>query len=154
MMETKRILVVDDDKYILKTFKAILELRGYRVHVAESGKEALEMFGNNFYNLALLDIKLPDMEGTELLAKMHAIKPQIMKIMVTGYASLDNAILSLNSGADAYIMKPVMPEKLIEVIEDKLSEQEEVEKLSEDKLTKWLEDRLLKLDEGPGLDME
>lgn len=152
-METKRILIVDDDIYILKTFKAILELRGYRIHIAESGQEALEKFGNNFYNLALLDIKLPDMEGTELLAKMHRAKPQMMKIMVTGYASLDNSVLSLNSGADAYIMKPVMPEKLIKVVEDKLREQEEVEKLSEDKLTKWLEERLLKLEEEPGLDL-
>ncbi len=153
-METKRILIVDDDKYILKTFKAILELRGYRIHIAESGQEALEMFGKNFYNLALLDIKLPDMEGTELLAKMHKLKPQIMKIMVTGYASLDNAVLSLNSGADAYIMKPVMPEKLIEVIEEKLREQEAVEMHCEEKLTKWLEDRLLKPDEGPGMNLE
>jgi DNA-binding NtrC family response regulator len=104
--------------------------------------------------LALLDIKLPDMEGTELLAEMHKIKPHIMKIMVTGYASLDNAILSLNSGADAYIMKPVMPEKLIAVIEDKLKEQEEVEKLSEEKLTKWLEDRLLGGEDESGLDLE
>lgn len=153
-MEQKRILIVDDDKHILKTFKAILELRGYRIHVAESGQEALEMFGNDIYNLALLDIKLPDMEGTELLAKMHRAKPQMMKIMVTGYASLDNAALSLNSGADAYIMKPVMPEKLISVIEDKLREQEEIERLSEDKLTKWLEDRLLKLEDGLGPDLE
>jgi DNA-binding NtrC family response regulator len=153
-METKIILVVDDDKFILKTFKDILELRGYRVQTAESGKEALEKFKNNTCNLALLDIKLPDMEGTELLAEMHKIKPHIMKIMVTGYASLDNAILSLNSGADAYIMKPVMPEKLIAVIEDKLREQEEVEKLSEEKLTKWLEDRLLGANEESSLDLE
>jgi two-component system nitrogen regulation response regulator NtrX len=153
-METKIILVVDDDKFILKTFRDILELRGYRVQTAESGKEALEKFKNNTCNLALLDIKLPDMEGTELLAEMHKIKPHIMKIMVTGYASLDNAILSLNSGADAYIMKPVMPEKLIAVIEDKLKEQEEVEKLSEEKLTKWLEDRLLGGEDESGLDLE
>jgi two-component system nitrogen regulation response regulator NtrX len=153
-METKIILVVDDDKFILKTFKDILELRGYRVQTAESGKEALEKFKNNTCNLALLDIKLPDMEGTELLAEMHKIKPHIMKIMVTGYASLDNAILSLNSGADAYIMKPVMPEKLIAVIEDKLREQEEVEKLSEEKLTKWLEDRLLGADDEQSLNLE
>jgi two-component system nitrogen regulation response regulator NtrX len=153
-METKIILVVDDDKFILKTFKDILELRGYRVQTAESGKEALEKFKNNTCNLALLDIKLPDMEGTELLAEMHKIKPHIMKIMVTGYASLDNAILSLNSGADAYIMKPVMPEKLIAVIEDKLREQEEVEKLSEEKLTKWLEDLLLGADDEQSLNLE
>jgi DNA-binding NtrC family response regulator len=153
-METKIILVVDDDKFILKTFRDILELRGYRVQTAESGKEALEKFKNNTCNLALLDIKLPDMEGTELLAEMHKIKPHIMKIMVTGYASLDNAILSLNSGADAYIMKPVMPEKLIAVIEDKLREQEEVEKLSEEKLTKWLEDRLLGADDEQSLNLE
>lgn len=154
-MEKKSILVVDDDILILKTFRAILELKGgYRVHTAESGREAMEKFENNFYNMALLDIKLPDIEGTELLAKMHRAKPQMMKVMVTGYASLDNAALSLNSGADAYLMKPVMPDKLISVVADKLSEQEEIEKLSEDKLTKWLEDRLLKLEEEPNLDLE
>ncbi len=129
-MEAKSILVVDDDKYILSTFKAILELRGgYSVHTAESGKEALEMFENNDYNLAILDIKLPDTEGTELLAKMHRANPRMMNVMVTGYASLDNAALSLNLGANAFLMKPVTPDKLISVIEDKLKEQAEIERL-------------------------
>lgn len=129
-MEAKSILVVDDDKYILSTFKAILEMKGgYSVHTAESGKEALEKFENNNYNLAILDIKLPDTEGTELLAKMHKARPQMMNVMVTGFASLDNAALSLNLGANAFLMKPVTPDKLISVIEDKLREQAEIEKL-------------------------
>jgi DNA-binding NtrC family response regulator len=129
-MEAKSILVVDDDKFILSTFKAILELRGgYSVHTAESGKEALEKFENNDYNLAILDIKLPDTEGTELLAKMHRANPRMMNVMVTGFASLDNATLSLNLGANAYLMKPVTPDKLISVVEDKLREQAEIDRL-------------------------
>jgi DNA-binding NtrC family response regulator len=129
-MEAKSILVVDDDKFILKTFKAILELRGgYSVHTAESGEEALEKFENNDYNLAILDIKLPDTEGTELLAKMHRANPRMMNVMVTGFASLDNATLSLNLGANAYLMKPVTPDKLISVVEDKLREQAEIDRL-------------------------
>jgi DNA-binding NtrC family response regulator len=129
-MEAKSILVVDDDKYILSTFKAILEMRGgYSVHTAESGKEAMEKFENNTYNLAILDIKLPDTEGTDLLAKLHRADPRMVNVMVTGYASLDNAALSLNLGANAFLMKPVTPDKLISVIEDKLKEQADIERL-------------------------
>ena len=131
-MDKKFILVVDDDKGILKSFSAILELKGYRVSTAESGQEAIEKYQANYYNLALIDIKLPDLEGTELIKQFNLINPGTKKIMVTGYATLENAIKSLNWGADGYLQKPVPPTKLLSFVADKLMEQEVENDLNED----------------------
>jgi len=97
----------------------------------------------------LLDIKLPDMEGTKLLIKLHRDTPQTIKIMITGYPSLENAVEALNLGADAYIMKPVNPERLLKVVDEKLKEQEEAEKMSEKKVAEWVETRVRKLERKP-----
>jgi DNA-binding NtrC family response regulator len=142
VLNKKSILVVDDDKAILKGLVGILQTKGYDVDTAESGAEAISKAKAKTYNLALLDIKLPDMEGTRLLIDLGKITPSMMKIMVTGYASLDNAIDSVNFGADAYLMKPVSPEKLLDTVASKLKEQEEVEKMTDDKVAQWIDARL------------
>ena len=144
-MKKKRILVVEDDKAILKGLKEILQSEDYGVDTAETGREALQKSQENFFNLALLDIKLPDVEGTELLKIMHRNQPEMMKIMVTGYPSLENAVIALNRGADAYIIKPVKPEKLLDLIEGKLDEQSEAEKMTEEKVTEWIKTRARKI---------
>jgi len=146
-VEKKRILIVDDDKAILKSFKDLLQSEGYLIDTAETGQEALEKTEAQSYDLALLDIKLPDIEGTELLVEMHEGAPRMMKIMVTGHATLENAVESLNLGADAYVMKPVKPEELLRVVEEKLKEQEEAEKMSEEKVAEWIENRVKKLEQ-------
>lgn len=151
-MEKKSILIVDDDRDILKSLKDILQSKGYIVGTAETGREAIEKSEDKIYNLALLDIKLPDMEGTELLTKMHRAIPRMMKIMVTGYPSLENAVESLNRGADAYIMKPVDPKNLLKVVEEKLKEQEEAEKMTEEKVAEWIKLRVQKLERDRGKD--
>lgn len=131
-MEQKLILVVDDDKGILKSFSAILELKGYRVDTAECGQEAIEKYQANYYNLALIDIKLPDLDGTTLLREFHQINPDTKKIMITGYATQENAIESLNRGANGYLVKPVTPGKLLSCVADKIKEQEVENELNED----------------------
>jgi DNA-binding NtrC family response regulator len=141
----KSILVVDDDKAILKYAKGILQLEGYDVDVAETGFDAMEKSSTRFYNLALLDIMLPDIEGTQLLTKMHRTTPKMMKIMVTGFPSFDNAVEALNMGADAYLLKPVELEELLSVVKEKLWEQEEVEKMSEEQVGDWIKTRVQKL---------
>jgi len=146
--DNESILVVDDDKNILKVLRDILESEGYSVETAETGREAIEKSEARFHNLALLDIKLPDMEGTQLLTKLHRDTPRMMKVMVTGYPSLENAVEALNLGADAYIIKPVDPKKLLKVVKEKLTEQEEAEKMSEEKLTEWIKTRIRKLERG------
>ena len=146
MVEKKKsILVVDDDKAILKYAKGILELEGYDVDVAETGFDAMEKSSTRFYNLVLLDIMLPDIQGTELLTKMHRTTPKMMKVMVTGFPSFDNAVEALNMGADAYLLKPVELEELLSVVKEKLYEQEEAEKMSEEQVADWINFRIQKL---------
>lgn len=128
----KRILLVDDDMNICDSLTLILGARGYEVDVANTGKEAVEKSEKTNYNLAVLDIKLPDISGTELLKLLKEIAPRMVKIMLTGYPELQNAIDALNEGADVYFTKPVDPAKLINVIEQKLEEQEEDEPETED----------------------
>ena len=147
----KRILVVDDDMDILESIRIILEASGYSVDTAKNGSEAIEKAKSNFYNLALLDIKLPDIEGIDLLALMPKTTPKMMKIMITGYSSEENAIKSLNLGADAYLKKPIQPEKLLEVVEDKLKEQEEIEEMNQTKMDNIIRTRILRLEKEQGL---
>jgi DNA-binding NtrC family response regulator len=147
--ETKtRILLVEDDENIRRTMENILQQKGYETDTAETGKEAEEKTKANFYNLALLDIKLPDMEGTQLLAKLNESAPKMLKIMVTGYPSLENAMEALNQGANAYVTKPVKPEKLLALIKEKLEEQNDAEKITENKVTDWIKTRARQLDKS------
>lgn len=74
--------------------------------------------------MALLDLRLPDMEGTKLLTEMRMGTPRMRTIMITGYPTLETAIEALNLGADAYMIKPIEPRRLLNVIEKKLEEQE------------------------------
>jgi len=140
-MDKKSILIVDDDKAILEGFKALLETKKYKVSTAESGRDALEKICNNFYNLALIDLKLPDMEGTDLLLEFRQLQPAIKTIVVTGYSTRENAISSLNLGANGYLEKPVTPGKLLAVVADKLSEQETENRLYEDTVNELLKAR-------------
>jgi len=142
-----RILIVEDDENIRRTLQNILEQKGYTTDTAKTGQEAIQKTQDKFYNLALLDIKLPDMEGTKLLAKLNESNPNMMKVMVTGYPSLENAMEALNQGADAYVTKPVKPEKLLALIAEKLEEQREAEKMTENKVTDWIKSRARQLED-------
>jgi len=140
-----RILIVDDDENIRKTMKAILEDEGYIVDSAASGKEAIEKTKDTPYNLALLDIRLPDMEGVELLKLMKDSVPRTRKIMVTGYPSMQNAISAVNKRADAYLIKPVDVEKLLQTVKEQLKLQEEENNFNEMKVAEFIEARVKEL---------
>ncbi|MDH5461291.1 MAG: response regulator, partial [Candidatus Bathyarchaeota archaeon] len=135
------ILIVEDDTNIRKTLNTVLQQKGYSTDTAENGREAIQKSKAKFFNLALLDIKLPDIEGTKLLTTMHENLPKMVKIMITGYPSLENTVEAVNLGAHAYIIKPVKPEKLIKLIEEKLEEQREAEKTTQEKVTEWIKTR-------------
>ena len=145
MQEKLRILVVDDDNEINKSLSILLESEGYRTDVANTVKEAIEKSYENDYNLAILDIKLPDGEGTSLLKALQEISPKTMKIMLTGYPLLTNAVDSLNEGAVAYLMKPVNVEKLLETIKSKIDEQKASEMATEDSISQFLRTRTKRL---------
>ncbi|MEM0007592.1 MAG: response regulator [Candidatus Bathyarchaeia archaeon] len=145
MKEKASILIVDDDVDICKTLSLILEGEGYSVDVANTGAEAIGKSKEKAYNVALLDIVLPDMTGTELLKKLHETTPKMIKIMVTGYPNLQNAVEALNYNADAYLIKPVNYEKLLKVIEKKLQKQREEETLTAEKIAAFVKIRTQRL---------
>ena len=146
MDETPRILVVDDDENIRKVLTAILEDEGYNVESVGTAKGAIDKFKKRFYNIALIDIKLPDMEGIDLLTKIKDTTPRMRKIIITGYPTLQNAVDALNRGADAYILKPFDVEKVLKSIKEQLQKQREEKKYSQDKVAEFIETRVRELD--------
>ena len=123
MKAKESILVVDDDLDFLEIIKRILENKGYEVGTAPSAGEATTQLKERFYNVAILDIRMPDADGTELLSKFLEMHPDIIAIMLTGHSSVQNAIQSLNRGAFAYLEKPLDPENLLSVISRGLEKQ-------------------------------
>jgi DNA-binding NtrC family response regulator len=142
MNENAKILVVDDDENIRKVEVAILEDKGYLVEAVGTARDAIEKSKRKFYNVALIDIRLPDMEGIELLTKIRDTTPKMRKIIVTGYPTLQNAVDAVNKGADAYIVKPFDVEKVLGTIEQQLSKQEEERRYSQDKVAEFIEARV------------
>jgi DNA-binding NtrC family response regulator len=142
LAERCRILVIDDDEGIREVFSTILRESGYEVDTAQNAREAIEKSRLNLYHLALVDIRLPDMEGTKLLEQLVDTTPKMKKIIVTGYPSLDNSVESLNKGADGYIMKPVDTATLISMVEKHLNERRQDELYAEGKVGEFIKTRL------------
>jgi K+-sensing histidine kinase KdpD len=124
MKDNNTIIVVDDDQDFLTIIRRILEHRGYQVTTAPSADETVACLKERFYNVAILDISLPDADGTELLPRVMEMHPDIIAIMLTGHSSVRNAVQSLNCGAFAYLEKPVDPENLMSVIDRGLERQQ------------------------------
>ncbi|MFC1990924.1 response regulator, partial [Chloroflexota bacterium] len=123
MRDKESILVVDDDLDFLGIIKRILQAKGYEVETVPSAGEAIAKSKERFYNVAILDISLPDANGTELLSIILDMHPDITAIMLTGHSSVQNAMESLNRGAFAYLEKPVDPKHLLSVISRGLEKQ-------------------------------
>ena len=123
MDEKESILIVDDDVSTSDILTLMLNKKGYKTEIARTGREALEKARQRFYNLALLDIRLPDMEGIELIAPLKEIHPDMVMIIVTAYASVDNAVRALNEGASGYITKPLSMDKLLTMVREELEKQ-------------------------------
>jgi DNA-binding NtrC family response regulator len=147
-LDKKSIIVIDDDEVVLNSIAKALRLEGHKVDTAKTGKEAIEKSNLRFYNLALIDIRLPDMEGTKLLNAMRDTVPKMAKIIVTGYPSLQNAIEALNKGADGYVIKPVDIPKLLKTVREQLQKQEEAGRYSERKFADFIETRAREMEQN------
>jgi DNA-binding response OmpR family regulator len=139
--EQARILIIDDDATVRRSHEAVLKANGYDVDVAENGQEAIKKSKAKLYNLALVDLRLPDMDGIELLTSMREAVPKTVKIIITGYPSQENAIEAVNRGADGYIVKPYTMEDLLRKIKEQLQKQQEAKKYSEEKVKEFIEAR-------------
>ena len=146
MGEIPRILIVDDDENIRKVLTTILYDEGYAVDSVGTAKKAIAKTEKKFYNLALIDIRLPDMEGINLLTKMKDTTPKMRKIIITGYPTLQNAVEAVNRGADAYIIKPFDIKKVLNTIKEELVKQQEEKRYSQEKVAGFIETRVKELE--------
>jgi DNA-binding response OmpR family regulator len=138
----KKILLIDDDETITQTLSLALEDEGFVVDSAKTGKEAISKSHENFYNIAVVDWRLPDVEGTKLLGELKQTTPRMAKIMLTGFPSMDNAIDAVNNQADAFLVKPVHFEALLKKIKMLLEKQKNETEYNEEKMTNFIETRV------------
>ena len=129
----ENILVVDDDAEVRKVLSSILSEEGYFVEPVENGRQAIRASEKTRFDLALIDIKLPDMEGTELLHRLKEKQPHMVKIIITGFPTLENAMETVNEGANGYVLKPFDIPKLLEIIRKRLNRE------TAEHISNWME---------------
>ncbi len=111
------VLIVDDDAQICDSVSKILKNEGYSVITANNGNNAINISTQEHIDIALIDIRLPDISGIDVLEKFKQSNPQTGIIIISGVATLDDATRSLNLGADIFLIKPIDPEELLDRIE-------------------------------------
>ena len=106
------ILLVDDEANVRTVFSDVLKRVGYQVKAVEDGQEAIKEVEEKTYNLALVDLRMPTMDGIEILENIKKRKPQIPVIIYTGHGSITTAVEAMRKGASDYLNKPFSPEEL------------------------------------------
>ncbi len=118
----ERILVVDDEENLLHFLSKLLKGEGYRVKTAETGAKALERAKEADFDLAILDIKLPDMDGVAVLRAFREVVPAANVVMITAYGSIESAVEAMKAGAYDYIVKPFRAEEILKTVEKALEQ--------------------------------
>lgn len=118
----KNILLVDDDINLCRNFKKIIESAGYTLHIENTAKAGISAIKRTNYAIALLDIQLPDMRGTEMLKTMHKLKPKLIKIMLTIDTPIDKTLRELQACTSLYLLKPTSAAQLLETIQQQLTQ--------------------------------
>jgi two-component system response regulator PilR (NtrC family) len=111
-MTKQKILVVDDEKSMCDFLEIMLNKEGYEVTSTTSGKQALELLENNLYSMVLTDVKMPEVDGFEVLRKTKEVSPDTVVIMITAYGSPEGAVTAIKEGAYDYITKPFRVEEV------------------------------------------
>ncbi len=124
-------MIIDDDPLIRETLGDLFREKGYGIDTAGTGKSAIDKARKTAYNVALIDLKLPDMGGIELLRKLKKAYPDIVCIIATGNATLQNAVDALGDGASGYFVKPLVIDEVIHRVDEALEKQGLQRELSE-----------------------
>ncbi|AYF41761.1 response regulator [Ethanoligenens harbinense] len=114
------VLVVDDTKNIRVLLTQCLEFEGYSVTTASHGKEALDILGNKKFDLVFLDVRMPELSGTEVLRQMRQMGADMPVVMITAFGTVKNAVDCTQLGAVAYLQKPFTESKIHQVLEEVL----------------------------------
>ena len=122
--DTARILVVDDEKVIREILADFLSMEGYVVHAVEDGVEAMKELKKRSYNLVISDLKMPNMGGLELIAKVTEESIPVITVIMTGFGTVETAIEAMKKGAYDYILKPFKVEEVIHVVQRGLEKQQ------------------------------
>jgi DNA-binding response OmpR family regulator len=117
-----RMLIVDDEPGIYLTLARVFNTLGYQAEVAASGEEALALLQRERYDLIILDMVLPDMNGVEVMQRAHRILPELLIIILTGHATLESALAAIKSEAVDYLIKPVSVHNIVNVVVHALQE--------------------------------
>ena len=120
-MAEARILIVDDEAEVRESLEALLELEGFEAISAESGEAGLQLLGRRPFDLVLLDVALPDRSGLQALEEIRRLDPNLPVLMITAYASVENAVAAMRAGARNYLTKPWDNEKLVLEIRNTVS---------------------------------
>ncbi len=131
MKQKASILIVDDNEGIHKSLKLIFNKKGYKTDTAETAQEALKKAHKKYFNIALIEFKLPDMEGTILLSKLKELYPKMTCFIITDYAFLQKVRMAARINADGYFIKPLIPEDVVYRFEKTLKEQSIEKELKE-----------------------
>ncbi len=129
MTSKTEILIIDDDPNLRKTLSDILRAKGYETIAAKDGTEGLDLLKQNSYNLALIDLQLPDISGLEILKRIKSDHPSTDAIILTGNATLDSAIEATNRGAYSYLQKPYDIDQLLLHIRRAIEKQQSEKKI-------------------------
>ena len=122
MRQRLKILIVEDEFRMCESLAYLLKTKDYKVKTASCGRDALALIAETTFDLAVLDIHLPDMMGTELMEKIKARSTDTQVIVITGDANLDLALVSLKCGAYDYLRKPFEFEEFLRTIENALNQ--------------------------------
>src|SRR6266481_5433856 len=121
--ENHRVLIIDDERPVLMTLEALLKRHGYQVETAPTAAQGLKVLKSKSPTLVLLDLRLPDADGLEMLERIKSELPKVQVIILTAHDSLHNAIESIKRGAYHFISKPYAPEELLSLVEKALETQ-------------------------------
>lgn len=132
MAESFNVLIVDDEEDFRETLVKRLQKRRLNVFGAESGQRALDLMNTLFFDVVVLDVKMPGLDGIDTLREMKKKNPLMEVILLTGHASMESGVEGMNLGAFDYVMKPVNIDDLMEMIrqayERKLIQEEDRKK--------------------------
>ncbi|NJN99437.1 MAG: response regulator, partial [Anaerolineales bacterium] len=120
-MINQRILVVDDEKGVVHSCVRILERQGFTVSGLTDSQTAPDLLRQESFDLLLTDIKMPRLDGLELLRLAKEIDPHLTVVLITGYGTMEDAINAIRLGAQGFLMKPFEPEELVSTIKDNLA---------------------------------